>query len=233
MVSLRSLPAAAAALACSTTARRCRRPSRSSPSRRPRTPCALTTSFLVRSPSPRILTGRSRAAPCPRPAARRGRPCAGVEALVERADVDREDLDAERVLEAALRKPALHRHLTAFEAEARAVVAGAGLLALDALARLSCRCPSPGRGRRASCGWRPAGFASVQRGPHSTYALSCHAGRSTPLPRPSPGARPRGSCRAPPRLSGNVTRRAHLAQAEPLDRAASAARAGRCRSGPA
>src|SRR6185369_1769358 len=58
------------------------------------------------------------------------------EALLERADVDREQLRPERVLEPLLGEAALHRHLTALEAEARAVVTGAGLLALDALARL-------------------------------------------------------------------------------------------------
>jgi hypothetical protein len=58
---------------------------------------------------------------------------AGVERLLEGRDVDRERLDAERVLEAALRDAHLERHLTALEADARAVVAGASLLALDAL----------------------------------------------------------------------------------------------------
>src|SRR6266540_1334878 len=61
------------------------------------------------------------------------------EPLGERADVDDEYLLAERVLEPLLREAALHRHLTAFEPEARAVVAGARLLALDALARLLAR----------------------------------------------------------------------------------------------
>ena len=53
--------------------------------------------------------------------------------LLERRDVDRERLDAVRVLEAALRDPARHRHLTTLEREARAVVTRASLLALDAL----------------------------------------------------------------------------------------------------
>ena len=43
------------------------------------------------------------------------------------------DLHAVRVLEAALRNAARHRHLTTLELEARAVVTGASLLALDAL----------------------------------------------------------------------------------------------------
>src|SRR5262249_9401109 len=58
----------------------------------------------------------------------------GVEHALERGDVDRERLDAVRVLEAALRDAARHRHLAALEREARAVVTGAGLLALHALA---------------------------------------------------------------------------------------------------
>ena len=124
---------------------------------------ALTVNFLVSSPSPRILTRVERRGT--RPAALQRRevdraPAAKRSSSV--AHVDREDLLAEGVLEAALREAALHRHLTALEAEARAVVAGAGLLALDALARLSCPCPSPARGRCAcGCGWRPSGPSDV------------------------------------------------------------------------
>src|ERR1051325_2046738 len=59
---------------------------------------------------------------------------AGIEHALERRDVDRERLDAERVLEPALGDPARHRHLTALEPQPRAVVARASLLALDALA---------------------------------------------------------------------------------------------------
>jgi len=58
---------------------------------------------------------------------------AGVEDRLERRDVDRERLDAVRILEATLRDPARHRHLSTLEREARAVVTGAGLLALHAL----------------------------------------------------------------------------------------------------
>ena len=58
---------------------------------------------------------------------------AGIEHLLEQRDVDRERFDAVRVLEAALRNTARHRHLTTLEREARAVVTRAGLLALDAL----------------------------------------------------------------------------------------------------
>src|ERR1041384_6169904 len=59
---------------------------------------------------------------------------AGIEHALERRDVDRERLDAERVLEPTLGDPARHRHLTALEPQPRAVVARASLLALDALA---------------------------------------------------------------------------------------------------
>jgi hypothetical protein len=91
---------------------------------------------LVSSPSPRIFTVVD-AARNHTGAVQGGHvDRSGLEPVVQRADVDREDLGAERVLEALLREAALHRHLTALEAEARAVVAGAGLLALDALARL-------------------------------------------------------------------------------------------------
>src|SRR5262249_15469705 len=60
---------------------------------------------------------------------------AGVEDLAERRDVDRERVHPVRVLEPALRDTARHRHLAAFEGEPSAVVAGASLLALDALTR--------------------------------------------------------------------------------------------------
>ena len=93
-------------------------------------------SFLVSSPSPRIFTHFDERGHHARRAQRRrvdGR--AGGEALLERAEVDRERLLAEGVLEAALREAPLHRHLAALEAQARAVVAAAGLLALDALTR--------------------------------------------------------------------------------------------------
>jgi hypothetical protein len=46
--------------------------------------------------------------------------------------IDREDLLAEDVLETLLRQSPLHRHLAALEAEPRAMVPGASLLALDA-----------------------------------------------------------------------------------------------------
>src|SRR5262249_22097178 len=61
---------------------------------------------------------------------------AGRKALLDGAHVDREDLLPERVLEALLGEAALHRHLPALEADPGAVMSGAGLLALDALARL-------------------------------------------------------------------------------------------------
>ena len=128
---------------------------------------ALTVNFLVSSPSPRIFTAcelrGTRPAPCS--AARSTVPPA--KRSSSRADVDREDLLAEGVLEALLREAALHRHLTALEAEARAVVAGAGLLALDALARLL----AGARARTAADALAVAGRAlralqRVQRGSH-------------------------------------------------------------------
>jgi len=58
---------------------------------------------------------------------------ARLEQGLEGGHVDRERLDAVHVLEPALRNAARHGHLTTLERVARAVVAGAGLLALDAL----------------------------------------------------------------------------------------------------
>jgi hypothetical protein len=57
-----------------------------------------------------------------------------LESFFEVAQIHREGLGGKNVLESLLGQPALHRHLTTLEAEARAMVTGAGLLTLDALA---------------------------------------------------------------------------------------------------
>src|SRR5262249_16151980 len=95
------------------------------------------------------------------------------EALLERADVDGEDLLADGVLEPLLREAALHRHLTALEAEARAVVAGAGLLALDALAGLLARARARAAADALAVAGRPArALESVQCRSHVYSAFS-------------------------------------------------------------
>ncbi len=57
-----------------------------------------------------------------------------LEPFLEITEVHREGFGCKNVLEAPLGQPALHGHLTALETEARAMVTGAGLLPLDALA---------------------------------------------------------------------------------------------------
>src|SRR5262249_28599677 len=98
---------------------------------------------------------------------------AGREALLERADVDGEDLRAERVLEALLAEAALHGHLAALEAEARAVVTRAGLLALDALAGLLARARAHATADALAVTGRAArALESVKRGSHCYSAFS-------------------------------------------------------------
>ena len=197
------------------SARPCRRPSRSSPWRTPRTRCALTIELLRQLALAEDLHRlEPSAAPCPAPcSAVDGRPSPGSKRSSSVADVDREDLRAERVLEAALREAALHRHLAALEAEARAVVAGAGLLALDALAGLSCRCPSRGpRPRRLRLRVAPCGSPSA-----CAVSFPCRF-LSPPVSRPSPGARP---SRIMPRTASVVVEHDRLVpilrEAEALD----------------
>ena len=96
--------------------------------------CALIVSFLVSSPSPRILIVSTSFGMMPfARSVSRSTVAPASNSFSSSRHVDRERLDAVRVLEAALRNAARHRHLTTFEREARAVVTGAGLLALDAL----------------------------------------------------------------------------------------------------
>ena len=62
--------------------------------------------------------------------------CPSLEAFIDGPDVDGERLFPEGIFEALLGETALHGHLTALEAETRAVVTGTRLLPLDALAGL-------------------------------------------------------------------------------------------------
>ena len=109
------------------------------------------------SPSPSILTGppargpgrASRAPPrsTTAPASKRRR---------ARRALTISYVDAERVVEAALRQAALQRHLAAFEARRR-VAARARAAGPCGRGRRSCRCPSRGRGRCACAAARDPG----------------------------------------------------------------------------
>ena len=143
---------------------------------------------------------------------RRGRPCPAAKRSSRSPRLTAKISLRKRVLEPALREAALHRHLTALEAEARAVVAGAGLLALDALARLLA-------GARAGAAAEALAVAGRARSVPSACAawFPCVDPYSTPLSRPGPGARPCESCHGRETLSGNDHGDAHLVQAEAPD----------------
>ena len=119
--------------------------------------CARTVSALSISPRPRTFTGRLRRARRARARAgapaSRPMPASNISPSVSRFTTC--VLDAERVVEAALRHATVERHLAALE-PALEPEARARLRALVCRAPPSCRGPIPGRGRSASSrAWRP------------------------------------------------------------------------------
>ena len=114
-------------------------------------PCAVTVSFLVRSPSPRIFTGSRRCLRMPASRSVSGVTVGAVVEALEGGEVDRLVGDAPLVVEAAedVELPR-QRELAAFERVVGELLAAAGLLALEALAGVGAVCRCRCRGRRAS-----------------------------------------------------------------------------------
>ena len=124
--------------------RPCRRPSRSSPGALFENAWAVTVSFLVSSPLPRILMRSTWPLQQPRAAKRLLVDVGARRETLELADVERRRLDGEGIAEAALREAALHRGLTALEVELVDVAPSSEPSGPFGRARPSCR----GRSRR-------------------------------------------------------------------------------------